>query len=76
MPMSEDQAVLRQSILPRLIDATRYNVARKNKNVALYELGKVFYGNGQDELPTEVEFLSGILTGQYSGNRWQQKDEQ
>lgn len=75
MPMSEDQAVLRQSILPRLIDATRYNVARKNKNVALYELGKVFYGNGQDELPTEVEFLSGILTGQYSGNRWQQKDE-
>src|SRR5699024_11660654 len=26
MPMSEDQAVLRQSILPRLIDATRYNV--------------------------------------------------
>src|SRR5699024_6096553 len=37
--------------------------------------GKVFYGNGQDELPTEVEFLSGILTGQYSGNRWQQKDE-
>ncbi|WP_215394998.1 hypothetical protein, partial [Staphylococcus aureus] len=41
MPMSEDQAVLRQSLLPRLVDATRYNVARKNKNVALYELGKV-----------------------------------
>lgn len=75
MPMSEDQAVLRQSILPRLIDATRYNVARKNKNVALYEQGKVFYSNGKDQLPTEVEFLSGILTGQYSGNKWQQKDE-
>nr|WP_263313669.1 phenylalanine--tRNA ligase subunit beta [Mammaliicoccus sp. Marseille-Q6498] len=75
MPMSEDQAVLRQSLIPRLIDATRYNVARKNKNVALYELGRVFYSNGKDKLPTEVEFLSGILTGQYSGNRWQQKDE-
>ncbi|MCD8795645.1 phenylalanine--tRNA ligase subunit beta [Mammaliicoccus sciuri] len=75
MPMSEDQAVLRQSLLPRLVDATRYNVARKNKNVALYELGKVFYSNGKDQLPTEVEFLSGILTGQYTGNKWQQKDE-
>lgn len=75
MPMSEDQAVLRQSLLPRLVDATRYNVARKNKNVALYELGKVFYSNGKDQLPTEVEFLSGILTGQYTSNKWQQKDE-
>ena len=75
MPMSEDQAVLRQSLLPRLVDATRYNVARKNKNVALYELGKVFYSNGKDQLPTEVEFLSGILAGQYTGNKWQQKDE-
>ncbi|GGH99687.1 phenylalanine--tRNA ligase subunit beta [Mammaliicoccus vitulinus] len=75
MPMSEDQAVLRQSLLPRLIDATRYNVARKNKNVALYELGRVFYSNGENQLPTEVEFLSGILTGQYTGNKWQQKDE-
>lgn len=75
MPMSEDQAVLRQSLLPRLIDATRYNVARKNKNVALYELGRVFYSNGQEQLPTEVEFLSGILTGQYAANKWQQKEE-
>lgn len=75
MPMSEDQAVLRQSLLPRLVDATRYNVARKNKNVALYELGKVFYSNGKNQLPTEVEFLSGILTGQYTSNKWQQKDE-
>lgn len=75
MPMSEDGAVLRQSLLPRLIDAVRYNVARKNKNVALYELGKVFYSKGKDQLPIEVEFLSGILTGEYSGNRWQQKSE-
>lgn len=29
MPMSEAHAVLRQSLLPHLIDAAAYNVARK-----------------------------------------------
>lgn len=76
MPMSEDQAVLRQSLLPRLIEATKYNVARKNKNVKLYELGRVFYSNGKDKLPTEVTMLSAILTGQYAKNRWQGKNEE
>ncbi|WP_105993842.1 phenylalanine--tRNA ligase subunit beta [Staphylococcus simulans] len=75
MPMSEAHAVLRQSLLPHLIDATAYNVARKNHNVFLYEIGRVFFGNGKGELPDEVEYLSGIMTGEYSGNQWQGKKE-
>ena len=31
MPMSEAHATLRQSLLPHLIEATAYNVARKIK---------------------------------------------
>lgn len=75
MPMSEAHAVLRQSLLPHLIDAVAYNVARKNTNVFLYEIGRVFFANGKGELPDEVEYLSGILTGEYSGNQWQGKKE-
>ncbi|MGV3128303.1 phenylalanine--tRNA ligase subunit beta [Staphylococcus simulans] len=75
MPMSEAHAVLRQSLLPHLIDATAYNVARKNHDVFLYEIGRVFFGNGKGELPDEVEYLSGIMTGEYSGNQWQGKKE-
>ena len=41
MPMSEAHSTLRQSLLPHLIDAVSYNVARKNTNVKLYEIGRV-----------------------------------
>lgn len=76
MPMSEAHATLRQSLLPHLIEATAYNVARKNKDVRLYEVGRVFFGNGEGELPDEVEYLSGILTGEYAVNAWQGKKEE
>ncbi|WP_251943133.1 phenylalanine--tRNA ligase subunit beta [Staphylococcus sp. Marseille-Q5304] len=76
MPMSEAHAVLRQSLIPHLLDAVAYNVARKNTNVRLYELGRVFFSNGEGQLPDEVEYLSGILTGDYTWNTWQGKKEQ
>lgn len=75
MPMSEAHATLRQSLIPHLIDAVAYNVARKNDDVRLYELGRVFFGNEEGELPDEVEYLSGILTGDYVVNQWQGKKE-
>ncbi|HDW2813880.1 TPA: phenylalanine--tRNA ligase subunit beta [Staphylococcus aureus] len=75
MPMSEAHASLRQSLLPHLIEATSYNVARKNKDVKLFEIGNVFFANGEGELPDQVEYLSGILTGDYVVNQWQGKKE-
>ncbi|CAC7671307.1 Phenylalanyl-tRNA synthetase beta chain [Staphylococcus aureus] len=75
MPMSEAHASLRQSLLPHLIEAASYNVARKNKDVELFEIGNVFFANGEGELPDQVEYLSGILTGDYVVNQWQGKKE-
>ncbi|GAB5667755.1 phenylalanine--tRNA ligase subunit beta [Staphylococcus aureus] len=75
MPMSEAHASLRQSLLPHLIEAASYNLARKNKDVKLFEIGNVFFANGEGELPDQVEYLSGILTGDYVVNQWQGKKE-
>ncbi|HDE4840785.1 TPA: phenylalanine--tRNA ligase subunit beta [Staphylococcus aureus] len=75
MPMSEAHASLRQSLLPHLIEAASYNVARINKDVKLFEIGNVFFANGEGELPDQVEYLSGILTGDYVVNQWQGKKE-
>ncbi len=75
MPMSEAHASLRHSLLPHLIEAASYNVARKNKDVKLFEIGNVFFANGEGELPDQVEYLSGILTGDYVVNQWQGKKE-
>jgi phenylalanyl-tRNA synthetase beta chain len=41
-PLSADMNVLRPSLLPGLIHSLRHNVSRKNYDVALFEIGRVF----------------------------------
>jgi phenylalanyl-tRNA synthetase beta chain len=41
-PLSSDMNTLRPSLLPGLIDSLRHNVSRKNLDVALFEVGRVF----------------------------------
>lgn len=64
-PMTVDRSVLRQNMVAGILDTVAYNVARKNKDLALYEIGKVFEqkGNPQEELPTEINSFAFALTG-------------
>lgn len=71
MPMSEEHAVLRLSLLPHLLDAVSYNKARKNENVALFETGAVFLSNGANVQPKEHEYLAGAMVGLYVNHPWQ-----
>ncbi|MCM3711816.1 phenylalanine--tRNA ligase subunit beta [Sporosarcina luteola] len=71
MPMSEDRSVLRQSLIPHLLEAATYNVARRIDSVALYETGSVFLGEEEDGLPREVEHVSAVLTGKWVDHAWQ-----
>jgi phenylalanyl-tRNA synthetase beta chain len=45
-PLSNDMNVLRPSLLPGLLDSLKHNVSRKNSDVALFEVGRVFLGGG------------------------------
>jgi phenylalanyl-tRNA synthetase beta chain len=71
MPISEERSTLRQSLIPHLIEAAAYNVARSNDSVALYEIGSVFLGQTAEELPFEEEHLALVLTGKWIDNKWQ-----
>ena len=71
MPMSEERSTLRQSLIPHLVEAAAYNVARSNDSVALYEIGSVFLGQTAEELPFEEEHLALVLTGKWIDNAWQ-----
>ncbi|EHJ51839.1 phenylalanine--tRNA ligase subunit beta [Streptococcus macacae] len=64
-PMSIERSVLRQNMVSGMLDAISYNVARKNKDLALYEIGKVFQqtGNPKSDLPNEINSLAFALTG-------------
>lgn len=69
-PMTEEHAVLRQSLVSGLLDDVAYNQARKNGNVAFYELGRVFY-QADAGLPIEENHLAFALTGLWETKDWQ-----
>ncbi len=76
MPMSEERSTLRQSLIPHLVEAAAYNVARRIDSVALYEIGSVFLGQTAEGLPFEEEHLAFVLTGKWTDNAWQGEKKQ
>ncbi|MCB5954278.1 phenylalanine--tRNA ligase subunit beta [Enterococcus sp. CWB-B31] len=72
-PMSEERSVLRMNLISGLLDDVHYNIARKNNDIALYEIGRVFYqeNNPLKDLPYEENHLAIALTGNYTEKDWQ-----
>ena len=71
MPMTETHSTLRQSLVPGLLNTVQYNVARKQKDLKLLEIGRVFFGSGDDNIqPKETLYLSAALTGEESATKW------
>ncbi len=64
MPLTEDRAVMRQSLLNGVVDAIQYNKARKIDNLALFEIGNV-YSKGEENLHLAI-----ALSGVYSHQEW------
>ena len=69
MPMSMDKNVLTHTPINGILDSVKYNVARKNKDLMFFELGKKY------EEDNETELLCGALTGELSSTLWQGNKE-
>ena len=55
---------MRPNLLAGLLDAVRTNFNHQQKNLRLFEIGKVFSAaNGENALPNERELLAIVLTG-------------
>ncbi len=67
-PLSSDMDVLRPSLLPGLIHSLRHNISRKNYDVALFEVGRVFSRN--DSQVREERRIAIALTGQRHALFW------
>jgi phenylalanyl-tRNA synthetase beta chain len=67
-PLSSDMDVLRPSLLPGLLHSLRHNVTRKNYDVALFEIGRVFLKN--NNTTKEERRVAIALTGQHALNFW------
>lgn len=64
-PISEEYPDMRTTLLPGLMHTLSYNLAQKNRNIAIFETGHVYEPKALplEELPYEYELISGLLEG-------------
>ncbi len=72
-PLVADQSEMRRSILPGLVQSVAYNLDHGVPNVALYEIGRVFYGHESKSQPDEPSFVAGVMAGRRAEDAWNLK---
>lgn len=70
-PMSEDHKIMRKSLVPSLLHVYEYNDARNQKDISIFEIGSIYFM--RDEVYQENMTVSGLLSGIYEENTWQNK---
>jgi len=73
-PLSSDMNVLRPSLLPGLLDSLRHNISRKNYEVALFEVGRVFTQSGGQQ--KEERRVAIAITGRRAAAFWSGDDRE
>nr|WP_275950263.1 phenylalanine--tRNA ligase subunit beta [Desulfonema limicola] len=73
-PLTEDQAVMRTTMIPGLLETMGRNLSKQNRNLKFFEIGKVFFSKGQDVQPDEVEMLAALWTGLRNESSWHEKE--
>lgn len=72
-PITEDQVVMRDSLLPSLLENLKFNISRKNEQVRIFEFAPAFISNGK--LPQEKWKASGLMYGSRYGEGWNSPKE-
>ncbi|MBT2288643.1 phenylalanine--tRNA ligase subunit beta [Paenibacillus albidus] len=72
MPMSEERSVLRTSLLPQLLDIASYNTNRRQSDLALFEIGNVFFTDEEQltRQPRELPVMGLLLSGTRVAKQW------
>ena len=69
-PLSEEQALMRISLVPGLLEALRRNVSRQVQDVRLFEIAKIFIPQAGADLPREEHWLVGVMHGSREEPSW------
>lgn len=73
-PITEEEALLRPSLVPGLLKAVAGNVARRRLDVSLFELGTTFLPS-KGVLPEEIERLAIVMHGSAGGSWYEERRE-
>ena len=72
-PLSNDLAVMRQSLLFSGLETIAYNTNRKKSNLKLFEFGKTYHLYENDR--SEIKHLSIFMTGKQSVDHWKKSSD-
>ncbi len=72
-PLTEDQAVLRTSLVPGLLETAHLNTTYQEKNLTIFETGKTFINQGHDKQGLETEAIAALWTGNIMAVAWHTK---
>jgi phenylalanyl-tRNA synthetase beta chain len=72
-PLTEDQSVMRTSMVPGILETVHRNISRQSRTLKLFEIGNVFLARQDRQLPEETEILAGCWTGNRSAVNWYAK---
>lgn len=76
---SEENTMLRQSLIPSVLQTIKYNFDNGQKNLWVYEFGKTYsIENEATESNSgvqETRYISGALCGSVNNEKWNKKDE-
>lgn len=75
---SSDHTMMRQSLLPNIIEVAKFNQAQGNEDVWIYELGRTYFKLGKANLKNsgvaERLCLGGLITGSAALGEWHRKE--
>ena len=71
-PLSEDQAVMRTSLVPSLLDTVSRNLNYRSSNLRLFELRPVFLTQAGSDQCVEKLSLTAVMSGQLEPEGWSQ----
>ena len=76
-PQSEEHTMLRQSMIPSILNVVKTNIANGQKDFAIYEVGRTYFiertADEKDTGVTERRILAGAITGDINNEKWIKK---
>ncbi|HMK60166.1 MAG TPA: phenylalanine--tRNA ligase subunit beta [Dissulfurispiraceae bacterium] len=59
-PLREEEAFMRTTLMPALVRNLLYNISHGNRELSIFEIGRVFIGLNGDALPAERENIAAL----------------
>jgi len=73
-PLAAEQAVMRTTLLPGLLETASRNMSFRSLNLRLFEMRRVYHAIAGQEMPHEPVYCAGLISGAREQESWCQQE--